>query len=84
MYKVYVLHSERYNKIYIGYTKDIEQRFLSHNELGQKGWTINFRPWRIVLIESYASKENAMKREKELKWGKGREWIRKTILKQDN
>jgi putative endonuclease len=80
MYIVYVLYSERFNKIYVGYTKDLEQRYLSHNELGQKGWTINFRPWRIVYFENHTTKDGALKRERELKGGKGREWIRKSIL----
>jgi putative endonuclease len=67
MYIVYVLYSVRFNKIYIGYTSDLESRFKSHNELGTKGWTIRFRPWEILHTESFESKSNAMKREKQLK-----------------
>ena len=45
MYTVYVLYSVRYDKIHIGYTSNLKERLLSHNELSKKGWTIKFRPW---------------------------------------
>ena len=75
MYIVYILYSVRFNKIYIGYTSDLENRFKSHNELGIKGWTIRFRPWEILHTENFESKSNAMKREKQLKSAAGRDFI---------
>ena len=36
MYTVYVLYSSLYDKIYIGYTSDLNARLLSHNELGKR------------------------------------------------
>ncbi|HEX4957240.1 MAG TPA: GIY-YIG nuclease family protein [Lacibacter sp.] len=56
-------------------TSNLEQRFKSHNELGTKGWTIQFRPWQIVYQEQFAEKKNALTREKQLKSAKGREFI---------
>ncbi|MEX2479157.1 MAG: GIY-YIG nuclease family protein [Gracilimonas sp.] len=41
---VYALYSPTYEKIYIGYTSNLEQRLLSHNKLGKKGWTVKYRP----------------------------------------
>ncbi|GIL24208.1 MAG: hypothetical protein BroJett042_27210 [Bacteroidota bacterium] len=82
MYYVYVLSSSIRNKIYIGFTSDLETRLRSHNELGTKGWTIKFRPWTLVYHETFSTKAEAMKREKELKSAKGRSFIRGTILKQ--
>jgi len=75
MYIVYALHSPKFNKIYIGYTSNLEQRLLSHNELATKGYTIKYRPWVIVYTETYASKTIAMRREKQLKTAKGREFV---------
>ena len=75
MFIVYVLYSESYSKIYIGYTSNLAQRFLSHNELAKKGYTIKFRPWKIIYSENFDSKSNALKREKELKSAKGRTFI---------
>ena len=82
MFFVYVLHSVEHNKIYIGYTGDLEARLKSHNELGAKGWTIKYRPWKLIYKEGYCSKAEAMKREKELKSSRGRNFIRTEILKQ--
>ncbi|MCU4158358.1 GIY-YIG nuclease family protein [Carboxylicivirga sp. A043] len=75
MYHVYVLYSLRYNKIYIGFTSDLEQRLLSHNVLSTKGYTVKYRPWSLLFTESYENKADAMKREKQLKGGKGRAFI---------
>ena len=75
MYTVYVLHSIKFNKIYIGYTSNLEARFISHNQLGTKGWTIPFRPWVILHTETFEEKSAAMKREKYLKSARGREFV---------
>ena len=79
---VYVLHSEAYDKIYTGRTTNLPERFKSHNELGTKGWTIKFRPWKIVHTEEFETKAESIKLEKELKSAAGRRWIRKELLKQ--
>jgi putative endonuclease len=81
-FHVYVLHSPPLNKIYIGFTSDIEARMLSHNILANKGWTVKFRPWTLVYTESFQTKVEALKREKELKSARGREFIRKSVLHQ--
>ncbi len=73
---VYILYSASHNKIYIGFTSDLQARIKSHNELATKGWTIRFRPWKIVHVETFKNKLEAMKREKELKSAKGREFIK--------
>ncbi len=75
MFTVYALYSEKFNKIYVGYTANIEQRLLAHNELETKGYTLRYRPWKLVYSESFKDKASALKREKELKTAKGREFI---------
>ena len=79
-YVVYVLFSIENDKIYIGFTSNLEQRLLSHNELSTKGWTVRFRPWKLIYTEIFKDKVSAMKREKELKSFRGREWIRSQFL----
>ncbi|MFT3981822.1 MAG: GIY-YIG nuclease family protein [Ferruginibacter sp.] len=81
MFTVYVLYSDQYNKIYIGYTSDLVERLKSHNELGVKGWTIKFRPWRVIYKEEWENKSDAMRREKELKSAAGRRQIRLILEK---
>ncbi|MDD4385406.1 MAG: GIY-YIG nuclease family protein [Bacteroidales bacterium] len=75
MFTVYALHSPSFQKIYIGYSSDLEKRMLSHNELSNKGWTLRYRPWTLVYTEQFTSKAEAMRREKELKSAKGREFL---------
>jgi putative endonuclease len=79
MFTTYVLYSVSYDKIYIGYTSDMVERLKSHNTLATKGYTIKFRPWIIVYTEDFELKSDAMKREKELKSSRGRNFIREHI-----
>ncbi|WP_317126777.1 GIY-YIG nuclease family protein [Mucilaginibacter conchicola] len=67
--------------MYIGFTSDMHNRFLSHNKLATKGHTIKYRPWVIAYTEEYGSKSEAMKREKQLKSANGRDFIRSEIRK---
>jgi putative endonuclease len=72
---VYVIYSVSFNKIYIGYTSNLDERMLSHNSLSKKGYTLKFRPWSLVHTEELVLKADAMRREKELKSAKGRKFI---------
>jgi len=72
MFTVYILYSVKFNQIYIGFTSNLPNRFLSHNELATKGHTIKYRPWVIVYTEEYQTKAEAMKRETQLKSANGR------------
>lgn len=67
LYTVYILFSEKHSKIYIGYTSNLINRFHSHNELSKKDWTHNFRPWVVIYCEYFHDKEQAKKREKQIK-----------------
>ncbi|MBL7858212.1 MAG: GIY-YIG nuclease family protein, partial [Cyclobacteriaceae bacterium] len=57
MYHVYILYSPTFNKTYVGFTSDLEQRFLSHNFLATKGFTLRFRPWEIIYQEEFENKK---------------------------
>ena len=78
---VYILFSDKFHKNYTGYTSNLIERFKSHNLLGTKGYTLKFRPWRLIHVEFFQSKSDAMKKEKYLKSGIGREYIQNLILK---
>jgi len=67
MYHVYLLKSRKNNSLYIGYTKDIENRLKQHNA-GLVGYTKKYLPWNLIYYESYLSLEDAKKREKSLKY----------------
>ncbi len=80
MFTVYVLFSVKFNIHYTGFTTNLEQRLLSHNSLG-KGWTKAYRPWILIYTKAFERKEEAMKFEKWLKTGKGREFIKNLEIK---
>jgi putative endonuclease len=44
----YALFSEQYNKIYIGYSSDVNKRLLSHNDDRNKGWTAKLPKIKII------------------------------------
>lgn len=66
MYHVYVLKSGKDKSLYVGYTKNIEQRLNTHNSGGVK-YTKDKGPWKLVYYESFLSLDDAQQREKGLK-----------------
>ncbi|MFD2200999.1 GIY-YIG nuclease family protein [Shivajiella indica] len=80
MFCVYVLYSFSANKFYTGMTSELITRFRFHNSKSTKGYTLRYRPWYCIHVEFFDSKKEALYREKELKSGKGRDWIRSNIL----
>jgi len=79
MFTVYVLHSLFFDKTYIGYTSDIENRMVSHNHLATKGYTIKYRPGKIIHTEVFETKTEVLSREKQLKTSTGRTFIKELI-----
>ncbi|WP_379969684.1 GIY-YIG nuclease family protein [Epilithonimonas sp. UC225_85] len=73
---VYILYSEKFNKTYVGFTSSIIDRIKSHNFLATKGYTIKFRPWTVIHTEFFNNKKDAMEREKFLKSGQGRLFVK--------
>lgn len=81
MYEVYALYNKDSDKIYIGQTENLEVRFKLHKDKAFiKGYTAkNDGSWELVYRETVNSRKDALKREKQLKSYRGREFIRKTI-----
>ena len=84
MAKVYILKSSSTDKIYIGCTDNIEKRLLTHNGIllhDKKSYTYKQKgPWVVVYTEKCNDMSEARKREKYLKSGRGREFL-KNILR---
>ena len=76
MFFVYVLQSEKGNKRYIGFTDNLERRLQEHTN-GKVKSTKNRRPLKLVYLEEYDSKIETMNREKFLKSGFGRSFLKK-------
>jgi putative endonuclease len=75
MFWVYVIRSEK-GKIYVGSTSDITSRIEHHNN-GDSYWTSRYKNWKLVYSEEFSTRGDAMKREKELKTGKGRDELKR-------
>jgi len=75
---VYVLRSIKFERNYVGFTKDINNRLKQHNS-GHTKSTKPYKPWKLLFFETYSTKIEAINREKFLKTGKGREFIKKYL-----
>lgn len=85
-YYTYVLLSLKDRKFYTGYTKDILNRVYEHKQ-GYCYSTKERLPIRLIYYEACLSQRDALAREKYLKSGMGKRYIRNRIkeyLKFDN
>ena len=80
MFNVYAIYNSTANKVYIGQTEDIDRRVAEHNRHTIMGFTARFRgEWELIYKESVATRSEALIREKQLKSGNGREFIKQFI-----
>lgn len=83
MFWVYVIRSDTTGRIYIGQTNNYIKRLKRHNQeikSKQGSFTkLNKGPWKLVYRESYNTRADVLKREKELKTFRGRKFIKKLI-----
>ncbi len=74
-YCVYILYSLKDNKLYIGYTTNIQRRFAEHQSGNSKS-TAPRRPLKLIFCEYYLAKEDAVRREKYFKTTAGKKTIK--------
>ncbi len=79
MWHVYALKSLKDKHLYIGISEDPYKRLKEHNS-GMTKSTRPRRPFQIIYQEKCGSRIDARKREKYLKSGIGREFL-KTIMR---
>ena len=78
MFYVYILKRKKDNSLYIGFAVDLRIRLIKHN----KGLVLSTKsrvPFKLVYFEACLSKDNAIEREKALKTGFGRKFLRNRI-----
>jgi putative endonuclease len=78
MYYVYVLHSDRDGMFYTGSTNDLKRRLSEHND-GRVGSTVKRRPLRLIYYEACVKESDARAREKYLKSGMGKRYIKNRL-----
>jgi putative endonuclease len=74
LFYVYILQSNLDTSLYIGHTKNLQERLLRHNQ-GRSPYTKSKRPWRLLFSEAFDSRREAVKRESELKSIKRRDLL---------
>ena len=75
MYTVYALKSKIKKYIYVGMTQNLDQRIRRHNN-GYEKTTKPYKPFKLIHREVYPSRIEARKREKYLKSGVGKEFLK--------
>jgi len=79
MFYVYILRSELDLSWYIGFTPDSPFRRLVKHNSGLVYYTKRKKPWKLIYFEAYLNQKDATSREKFLKSGAGRNFIKKQI-----
>ena len=80
MITLYVLEGLATRRRYVGITNNLERRLLEHkNGTSHSGRLIG--PFRLVHTESLQTYVAARAREKFLKSGQGREWLKRNVVR---
>jgi len=78
MFYTYILQSKKDKQWYTGFTDDLRKRFRQHNEdkvLSTKGRG----PFIIIYYEACLNKNDAIAREKYLKTGMGKRYLKNRL-----
>lgn len=71
-YVVYILTNKMYGVLYVGITGDLKRRITEHKLGFVKGFSKKYNLKKLVYVEQFDFPDQAIKREKQLKW-----WCRK-------
>jgi putative endonuclease len=75
MHYVYVLRSVKDGGFYIGYSTDLRRRITEH--AAAASFATSFRgPWKLIYDEAYLDRDDALGRERYLKSGSGRRFLK--------
>ena len=75
MYYVYVLRGEKGRRLTIGTSATPDERLRSHNA-GRVRSAKPQRPWTRIHLEQHPDRDAAERRERFLKSGRGRRWLK--------
>jgi len=75
---VYVLQNLKSEKFYTGYTADLRKRFNQHQN-NESRYTKGRGPFRLIYYEAYLDEDDAKAREKYLKSGMGKRYLRNRL-----
>jgi len=75
-FTVYAIKSKTDNRIYVGFTSNLERRLKEHNN-GQTRSTKAYKPWVLIYQEQINTRTEAREKEKFFKSGCGKERLKK-------
>jgi len=75
MFFVYAIKSEIRNFLYVGLTDNVDRRVSQHNK-GYERTTRPYLPFKLIHVESFETRQAARIREKYLKSGVGKEFLK--------
>ncbi len=78
-YYVYAIYNQNKNYIYVGLSDNLQRRMNQHNK-GYNRTTKPYRPFKILMTEKFEDRKEAREREKYLKSGCGKEYLKKLIV----
>ena len=78
MFYVYVIKSLKDGKVYVGHTNDLKERIGQHNS-GQVKSTRSRKLFKLIYYEASNVLEDAVRREKSLKTGFGRRYLKNRL-----
>ncbi|MCL4549114.1 MAG: GIY-YIG nuclease family protein [Bacteroidetes bacterium] len=77
-YSVYIIQSQEGFR-YTGMTEDLDKRIFEHNNKILSFWTKRGTNWKVIFREEFGIKSEALKREKWLKSGIGRQYLKEVL-----
>ena len=78
MQYTYVLLSQRDKQFYTGCTDDLRKRVREHNQARVRS-TAHRAPLRLIYYEACLNRDDALRRERFLKTGKGKRFLKRRL-----
>ena len=75
----YILYSPSLDGHYVGHTEQLPEERLQKHLTNHKGYTSKLKDWAVVHVELYETKEEAYKRERQVKAWKSKKKITELI-----
>jgi putative endonuclease len=75
MFYAYVLKSLSFDFFYKGHCEDLEKRLQQHNN-GMTSSIKKYTPFKVVYVEQFSTRDEAIKREKYFKSAAGRRFLK--------
>lgn len=82
---VYALYNSANDKIYVGQTENLDDRITMHSaKFFKNAYTSRFSgAWELFYQENFRTRKEALRREKQLKSFRGREFLKNLVKKHE-